>query len=52
MDKYECEGCGYVYDEAKGETGLNIKRGKTFESLSDSIVCSVYGASKNKLVKL
>ena len=52
MDKYECTECCYVYDEAKGEAGLSIKRGTRFEDLPDFIVCSVCGAPKSKFVKV
>ena len=44
MDKYEYEECGYIYDEEKGETGLNVKKGTTFGSLPDFIICTVCGA--------
>ena len=52
MDQYECKDCGYVYDEAKGEKGINIKRGTHFEDLPDIIVCSVCGAPKTNFVKV
>ena len=52
MDKYECKNCCYVYDEAKGESGMFIKRGTRFEDLPDIIVCCVCGAPKSNFVKV
>ena len=52
MAQYECTGCGYIYDEAKGELGLGIKRGTLFDDLPDEWVCPVCGASKSQFVKV
>ncbi len=52
MDKYECQKCDYVYDEAKGELGLSIKKGTTFDKVPEYFLCPVCGAPKAQFVKL
>ena len=44
MAKWECELCGYIYDE-------DIE-GVTFEDLSEDWVCPECGATKDEFVKL
>ena len=44
MAKWECELCGYIYDE-------DIE-GVPFEDLSEDWVCPECGASKDEFVKL
>ena len=46
MKKYTCTVCGYVYDEANGDSSGGIAPGTKFEDLPDSWVCPVCGASK------
>ncbi len=52
MDQYQCEGCSYIYDEAKGEFTMGIKPGTRFEDLPDDWRCPLCGASKTQFVKL
>lgn len=44
MSKWECQVCGYVYDEEK--------EGKRFEELPDDWVCPVCGALKSEFRKI
>jgi rubredoxin len=46
MDKYVCTICGYIYDPEQGDPASSVKPGTSFESLPDSWVCPVCGASK------
>lgn len=46
MQKYECEVCGYIYDPAQGDDMGDVPAGTSFESLPDTWVCPICGASK------
>jgi rubredoxin len=46
MKKYVCDVCGYVYDPAEGDPEHGVEAGTPFESIPDSWVCPVCGASK------
>jgi len=50
MSKWQCEICGYVYDEAAGEG--DIKPGTKFADLPTDWVCPVCGASKEEFKEL
>lgn len=52
MDKWKCEVCGYVYDPEVGDPDGGIPAGTPFESLPDSWVCPVCGASKDQFTKI
>ena len=52
MKKYECGVCGYVYDPEVGDPDNGIPAGTAFESLPDSWVCPVCGASKDMFTPL
>ena len=47
--KYECQACGYIYDEAKGVPKKNIPAGTTFESM-DKFRCPECGANKKYFI--
>jgi rubredoxin len=51
MQNYKCSVCGYEYDPAKGDVDGGIKPGTPFESLPDTWVCPVCGASKDMFEK-
>lgn len=51
MEKYTCELCGYVYDEALGDTDHNIKPGTKFEELPADFMCPLCGAGKESFTK-
>ncbi|MEW6595386.1 MAG: rubredoxin [Thermodesulfobacteriota bacterium] len=47
MKKYECGVCGYIYDPQVGDPDNGIPAGTAFESLPDTWVCPICGASKD-----
>ena len=48
MKKYECEPCGYVYDEAAGDSDNGIAPGTKWEDLPADWVCPLCGAGKDE----
>ena len=46
MMKYQCDVCGWVYDEAQGLPDEGIKAGTKFEELGDDFVCPLCGVPK------
>ncbi len=44
--KYVCVVCGYIYDEAEGDTEGGLPPGTRFEDIPDDWVCPECGASK------
>lgn len=46
MDKMKCTICGHVYDQKKGDPG--IEPGTPFEDLPEEWVCPICGAVKTK----
>lgn len=46
MDKYVCNICGYVYDEAAGDPDSGIAPGTKWEDVPDDWVCPMCGVSK------
>lgn len=46
MEKYVCQVCGYVYDEAEGIPELDIAPGTKFEDLPADFECPLCGVSK------
>lgn len=46
MEKYVCQVCGYVYDEAEGIPELGIALGTKFEDLPADFECPLCGVSK------
>lgn len=51
MEKWTCIVCGYVYDEAVGDSDSGIAPGTKFEDLPDDWVCPVCGVSKDQFEK-
>ena len=47
MKKYECEPCGYIYDEAAGDPDNGIAPGTKWENLPEDWVCPVCGLGKD-----
>lgn len=45
--RYECQVCGYVYDEVLGDEAAGIPPGTPWESLPDGFTCPVCGAEKD-----
>lgn len=52
MAKWECEVCGYVYDESKGDPDGDAEPDTAFENLPEEWVCPVCGAAKEHFKKL
>jgi rubredoxin len=52
MSEWECQVCGYIYDEEQGDPENGIDPGTKFEDLADDWVCPVCGASKDQFKKL
>jgi len=48
MQKYVCDLCGWVYDPAVGDPAANIPPGTSFESLPETYVCPICGATKDQ----
>jgi rubredoxin len=53
MNKYKCEVCGYIYDEAKGSPAQGIPAGTKWEDVPEDWECPDCGAEKEdfKLLK-
>lgn len=51
MDKYVCEGCGYVYDPAEGDSDNEVTPGTEFKDLPDDWVCPMCGIGKENFFK-
>ncbi len=47
MKKYECDACGWVYDEELGDPDNGIAPGTKFEDLPDDFVCPLCGVGKD-----
>src|SRR4030042_298126 len=52
MSKYECTGCGYIYDPALGDPEGKIPPGTAFAQLPASWTCPVCGAPKSDFKKV
>ncbi|MCR4661635.1 MAG: rubredoxin [Clostridia bacterium] len=50
--KYECNACGYVYDEEAGIPEEGIAPGTKFEDLPDDWTCPVCGMGKEEFSKV
>ena len=46
--KYECELCGWVYDEAEGAPDEGIEPGTKWEALPEDFECPLCGAGKDE----
>ena len=52
MDRYECSICGYIYEEANGDSDAGIAAGTKFDALPEDWVCPTCGAGKSEFVKM
>ena len=48
MKKYECEVCGYVYDEAVGDPDNGIEPGTKWEDLPEDWECTLCSVGKDQ----
>lgn len=46
MKKYQCNICGFIYDEATGDPAHGIKAGTRWEDVPDSWSCPECGVTK------
>lgn len=46
-EKYVCNVCGYVYDEAKGDPDNGIAPGTKWEDVPEDYCCPVCGVGKD-----
>ncbi|MDR2090423.1 MAG: rubredoxin [Clostridiales bacterium] len=51
MAKYICTLCGFVYDEAEGDSDSGIAAGTTWSGVPEDYVCPVCGADKSAFEK-
>ena len=52
MKQYECDLCGYVYDEAAGDPDNGIAPGTKWEDLPADWVCPLCGAGKDEFTAM
>ncbi len=52
MEKWECQVCGYLYEEEKGDPDSEVQPETKFEDLPDDWVCPVCGADKEQFKKI
>ncbi|MCB1936334.1 MAG: rubredoxin [Nitrosomonas sp.] len=46
MKKYQCNICGFIYDESVGDVAHGIAAGTRWEDVPDSWACPECGVSK------
>jgi rubredoxin len=51
MEKWVCSVCGYVYDEAEGDTGNDVAAGTKFADVPEDWGCPVCGVGKDQFSK-
>jgi rubredoxin len=52
MTKWECLGCGYVYDPEVGDPDGGIAPGTPFEALPEDWICPECGVGKDMFVEV
>ena len=48
IKKYECEVCGYIYDEAAGDPDNGIAPGTKWEDVPEDWVCPLCSVGKDQ----
>ena len=49
FQKYICDACGFIYDEAKGDPDSGLAPGTRFDDIPDDWLCPLCGLSKADL---
>jgi len=52
MGRWQCEGCGYVYDPDRGDPHGDIPPGTEFIDVPDGWVCPICGLGKESFSEL
>lgn len=52
MEKWECQICGSIYEEEKGDPDNGLEPKTKFDDLPDDWVCPVCGADKSQFKKI
>jgi rubredoxin len=52
MARWECLGCGYVYDPEVGDPDSGIEPGTPFEEIPEDWVCPECGVGKDMFVEV
>ncbi len=52
MERWICNVCGWVYDEAKGDPDSGIKPGTAFKDIPDDWACPACGVTKSDFSKV
>ncbi|MBA2347329.1 MAG: rubredoxin [Solirubrobacterales bacterium] len=50
VEKWICEACGFIYEQAEGDPDGGIPAGTAFEDIPDTWFCPVCGARKKDFV--
>jgi rubredoxin len=50
MRKWQCQVCGYIYDEAEGLPDEGIEPGTAWEDIPDDWCCPDCGSSKDEFL--
>ncbi len=51
MDKYVCDVCGYVYDEAAGDTDNGVAAGTVWANVPEDYLCPLCSVGKDQFTK-
>ena len=52
MERYQCQTCGYIYDEMDGDLIGGVLPGTTWDEVPEDWHCPVCGAEKETFKKL
>ena len=45
--KYECTGCGYIYDPEEGDPDNDVAPGTAFDDIPEDWLCPICGLGKD-----
>jgi rubredoxin-NAD+ reductase len=52
MAKWQCNLCGWIYDESKGDPDTGLKPGTKFEAIPATWTCPECGADTSEFTKI